>query len=248
MKVTVITPTKNSGEFISDCLDSVGAQDYPFIEHIIVDCCSTDCTASLVLNHPNSKSIRLYSGLDDGIYDAFNKGYSKSTGDIIFILNSDDVFESRDVISRAVSEFKSSDIDLVFGDILHVERDDIHKVVRFWRAGPYSRWRFRFGWLPPHTSCFYSSKLLQIYSYDSRLKVAGDIVLLWELFSCRTLKTCYLRKLIVRQRTGGMSTSGFRSIIYGNFECYHALKGSAFRRAFFVICKILRKFPQARIL
>jgi len=108
MKISIITATYNSEATIRDTLESVNAQTYPHIEHIIVDGNSKDNTLEIVKKYGKRVSI-LISEPDNGIYDAMNKGIRAATGDVIGILNSDDFFTSNDVISAVVSTFKNND-------------------------------------------------------------------------------------------------------------------------------------------
>ena len=89
-KISIITVTYNSEETIEDTIKSVKSQSYEQIEHIIIDGVSSDNTLKIVNNYSESISL-VVSEPDDGIYDAFNKGLKKATGDIIAIINSDDV-------------------------------------------------------------------------------------------------------------------------------------------------------------
>ncbi len=86
MKISIITATYNSEATIRDTLESVNAQTYPDIEHIIVDGASKDNTLDLVKKYGKRVSI-LISEPDKGIYDAMNKGIKAATGDVIGILN-----------------------------------------------------------------------------------------------------------------------------------------------------------------
>ena len=82
MKFSVITVCRNSELFIADCIQSVLSQDYPHIEHIIVDGCSTDSTLSIV-DELNNGSFLIASEPDTGIYDAMNKGLAMASGDVV---------------------------------------------------------------------------------------------------------------------------------------------------------------------
>ncbi|MBO9573822.1 MAG: glycosyltransferase, partial [Chitinophagaceae bacterium] len=97
MKISIITVTYNSAATIRDTLESVGQQDFLDIEHIIVDGRSTDNTLSIINQFPYISKI--LSEKDGGMYDAMNKGIALATGDIIGILNSDDVYNNNRVIS-----------------------------------------------------------------------------------------------------------------------------------------------------
>ena len=97
MKVSVITATWNSGRTVRDTMESVLAQSYPDIEHIVVDGGSKDNTMDIVheLEPRYCGRLRYISERDRGIYDAMNKGIAMAIGEIIGILNSDDFFLRR---------------------------------------------------------------------------------------------------------------------------------------------------------
>ncbi|WP_071924733.1 glycosyltransferase [Chelatococcus daeguensis] len=88
LKFSIITPTYNRGEFLRGALDSVSRQGYRNYEHIIIDAMSTDETADILGSRSDIVWIR---EKDDGLYDAINKGISRSVGDVIVLLNSDDL-------------------------------------------------------------------------------------------------------------------------------------------------------------
>ena len=84
------------------------------------------------------------------MYDAINKGMKMATGDIIGILNSDDMLDSDDVIESIVQAFEEKNVDSIYGDLEYVDPDDTNKIYRIWKGKPYSRNLFRFGWMPAH--------------------------------------------------------------------------------------------------
>jgi glycosyltransferase involved in cell wall biosynthesis len=89
MKISVITPCLDREEFIAEAIESVAAQKYPELEHWIIDGGSTDRTLEIVRRYPHLKVV---SESDRGVYDALNKGLKLATGDVIALLNSDDLF------------------------------------------------------------------------------------------------------------------------------------------------------------
>ena len=91
MKVSIVTSTFNSEKTILDTLNSVKNQTYKNIEHIIVDGLSTDKTLQIINNFEN-ENLKIISEPDNGIYDAMNKGLKIATGEVIGLLNSDDLF------------------------------------------------------------------------------------------------------------------------------------------------------------
>ena len=127
MKVTLITVTYNSERHLANCIESVIHQDYNNIEYIIIDGASTDNTVGIIKEF--SPSINHWiSEKDGGMYDAINKGMKMATGDIIGILNSDDVLASSRIISTIVSCFKEQQVDSIFGDLVYVYGEDTSKL------------------------------------------------------------------------------------------------------------------------
>ena len=89
-RISVITSSYNQGHFIARTIDSVLAQAYPDLEHIVVDGLSNDDTVDVLARYPHLKVIR---EKDTGQANAINKGFRHATGSILCFLNSDDTFE-----------------------------------------------------------------------------------------------------------------------------------------------------------
>ena len=88
MKFSVITPCLNRVQLIGATIESVIAQDYPNFEHWIIDGGSKDGTLDLLKRY---RHLRVVSEVDRGVYDAMNKGIRLATGEIVVLLNSDDL-------------------------------------------------------------------------------------------------------------------------------------------------------------
>lgn len=120
--VSVITCVKNNQAFLSQCLDSIAAQNYPYIEHIIVDGHSTDNSMSIIKkyisSHPH-KNIRLFVRPPKGIANALNYGISQTHGKYIHIVHADDYYFSPSSIKKAVDIFLNNpDIHWIVGNHL----------------------------------------------------------------------------------------------------------------------------------
>ena len=90
-KISIITVTKNSEKFLKQNISSVDSQNYKNFEHIIVDGNSKDSTLKIIKSH--KKKVKLIRNKNDrGLYHAMNVGIKNSSGDIIGILNSDDIY------------------------------------------------------------------------------------------------------------------------------------------------------------
>jgi glycosyltransferase involved in cell wall biosynthesis len=109
LKVSIITATHNCEGSIEQTTRSILAQDHADFEHVVIDNCSTDRTASrLRALHQDPARLKFISEPDRGISDAFNKGIAAATGDIIAILNSDDFYANPKVLSRVVDAFQQN--------------------------------------------------------------------------------------------------------------------------------------------
>ena len=123
MKISIITVSLNSEGTIRQTIDSVFSQDYNDIEYIVIDGSSTDDTCSIV-NSYGKKISYFISEKDDGIYDAMNKGIRAATGDVIGILNSDDFYADKHVISDVVKKFKTEKTDSLYADLIFSSKND----------------------------------------------------------------------------------------------------------------------------
>lgn len=104
--VSVVTPSFNQAEFLSATLDSVAAQDYPAVEHIVMDGGSTDGSVELLESFAASHALSWISAQDAGQADAIKQGFELARGEILTWLNSDDVYLRPDAISAVVDVFR----------------------------------------------------------------------------------------------------------------------------------------------
>lgn len=245
MKVTLITATYNSQKYLEDCITSVIRQGYKDIEHIIVDGKSSDKTVDIIKKY-ESHIAWWVSETDRGMYDAINKGMKMATGDIIGILNSDDMLDSDDVIESIVQAFEEKKVDSIYGDLEYVDPDDTNKIYRIWKGKPYSRNLFRFGWMPAHPTFYFKRVLLEKFGgYESHYYSAADYEFMARYLFKHRISAYYLPKLIVKMRRGGQSNSSLRIRLRANRRDYLAMKKNNIPFAFFVsILKPLSKLHQ----
>jgi len=130
--ISIITPVYNGEKFIESCINNIIEQDYPNVEHIIVDGASTDRTVDIVKKYAEKyKHIHWISEPDRGQSHAMNKGFMISTGDIIVYLNADDYFEPN-AFHRVTNYFKENpDISFVIGKLRVVD-----KIENYWINDP----------------------------------------------------------------------------------------------------------------
>jgi glycosyltransferase len=245
MKITIITVCFNSAATIRNTIESVLSQTYPDIEHIIVDGASKDNTMAIV-NEYKDRISKIISEPDKGIYDAMNKGLALASGDIIGILNSDDIYADTDVLAVTAENFINSGADCVFGDLVYVDAADTDRVVRYWKSAPYKKGAFRRGWHPPHPAFFVKREIYQKYGvFDTSLRIASDFEIMLRFLVKYKIKSKYFPKIVVKMRTGGESNRNFRNIIIANWECQKAFQKNQIPGGFLAIwAKPLSKLTQ----
>lgn len=131
-KVSIITPSYNQGRFIEDTILSILNQNYPNLEHIVIDGGSSDNTIEILQRYTHIKWI---SERDRGQSDAFNKGLKLAGGEIIGWLNSDDLYADS-AIQKVVQAFHDDpSVDVVYGNCYYV--DENNEVIRKYISGSF---------------------------------------------------------------------------------------------------------------
>ena len=216
MKVSIITVVRNNVATINDAINSVIGQTYKNIEYIVVDGASTDGTVSVVQSYTN-KIDKFITEKDHGLYDAMNKGITLATGDIIGILNSDDMYFDKNVIESIVNTFREKKTDSVFGDLHYVDKNNTDKVMRYWKTSNFKPGSFVKGWHPPHPSFFVKKEVYEKYGlYDLELSISADFDLMLRLLEKHQISSVHLPKILVKMRTGGQSNNNLKNIITSN--------------------------------
>jgi glycosyltransferase involved in cell wall biosynthesis len=223
VKVSIITVSLNNGEYIDSCIQSVISQDYKNIEYIIIDGGSTDQTIDIIKKYEDKINVWI-SEPDAGMYDAINKGIRLSTGDIIGILHSDDLYIDRHVITNVVQHFEKN-TDSVYADLVYVERNNPSKIVRYYDSSIFGVSKFAYGWMPAHPTCFIKKAVYEKYGlYKTNYIIAADYELLVRFYAKHGITIRYLPKVLVKMRRGGLSTRNFRSNLILNREIIRACR------------------------
>ena len=218
MKVSIITVVYNASSTIEDTITSVLNQSYPNIEYIIVDGQSNDGSIDIIKKYSNRIS-KFKSEKDEGIYDAMNKGIAMATGDVVGILNADDVYEHAEVIKNIVTKFHEKNSDAVYADLKYVMKNDLNKVIRYWKLGKYSDGKFLYGWMPPHPTFFVKKDVYnKLGFYRTDLKSASDYELMLRFIHVNKINIDYLPEVIIRMREGGVSNHSIKNRLNANKE------------------------------
>ena len=193
-KISVITVTKNSEKFLEENINSLKNQTYKNFEHIIIDGNSTDRTVEIIKKNKD-KIDYWVSEPDEGLYDAMNKGIKACTGDIIGILNSDDIYFSEAL--KFVNQYftEQENLDFLFGTV------EKHKLMHGYYP---EKIKWTFGFYTTHSVGFFikKSSQMKIGFYDTRYKYSAD----YDLFY----------KMIVKKKMFGIATK--KNEIFGKFR------------------------------
>ena len=192
-KISIITVTKNSEKFLEENIESLAKQTYRNFEHIIIDGASTDRTLDII-KKKSDKIERWISEPDQSLYYAMNKGLNLCSGDVIGILNSDDVYFS-EALSTVNEYFKNNEIDFLFGSVFK------HKLMHGFFP---KKIHWTFGFYTTHSVGFFIKKTAQdkLGPYNTKYKWSAD----YDLFY----------KMIVKNKMKGMATK--KTEIFGRFR------------------------------
>ncbi len=216
------------------------AQTHPDIEHIVVDGASTDGTLALIRAHQTG-SMRLISEPDQGIYDAMNKGLAEATGDVVCFLNADDIYAGTDVLARVVEQMSQEHLEALFGDVAFFHAGSPQQTVRRYSSRSFSPERIAWGWMPAHPALFLRREVYErTGSFRTDFRIAGDFEFVARAFTKKTLRYRHFPEVLVRMRTGGISTEGWNNTLLLNREVLRACRENGIQTN---TMKILSKYP-----
>lgn len=233
MKVSIITVVYNGAKTIQSAIDSVVSQNYPDIEYIVIDGGSKDNTINVLERNRNNIST-MVSEEDGGVYHAMNKGVKLAKGDVIGILNADDFYQDESVVSDVVKQMKISNSEGVYGDLIYIDKEDISKVVRYWKAGKYTRENFLWGWMPPHPTVFLKKSIYEKFGlFNTDFVSAADYEFLLRIMYKHKIHLEYIPRVITRMRVGGKSNVNLENRLRANKEDLIAWKVNGLDPYFF---------------
>ncbi len=215
----------NAEENLAATLQSIEEQVYQNIEVVIVDGGSTDGTVALIRQFENRTadraglSLRWVSEKDQGLYDAMNKAYRLSTGDIIAVCN-DRLCEPEAVSSLAAAvEAGGEGCVGAHSDLVYVEGE---RIIRRWHMG---EGKLSQGWMPGHPTLFLKREIYEKYGlYDTSYRCAADYEFMVRFLKDEKNRLAYVPRVLVAMFYGGTSNAGIRNYLVSFQEGYQALK------------------------
>jgi glycosyltransferase involved in cell wall biosynthesis len=190
MKISIITPSYNQGRFIEDAILSVLSQGYADFEHIVIDNCSTDNTLDILKKYPHVKWV---SEPDQGQSHALNKGFHRSTGEILCWLNCDD-FYLPGAFHAAAAALEDDNTDGVYSDLKFCDIDK--NIVKHYRSHRPARFLSLFHAFISSECFFFKRSII-----DNAISVQEDLHycmdqdfaanILYHNYRLRYLRTCF---------------------------------------------------------
>ena len=224
---------------IRTAMDSVLAQKDVELEYLVIDGGSDDGTVDIIREYEPKFNgrMRWVSEQDEGMYDAINKGIRMATGDVVGILNADDVLADDRTLSRIADAFWCSELDggewveCVYADVRFVKGgntvDELRsaKTVRYCSAARWRPWMFRFAAMVPHPSFYVRRECFErLGGYSTDYRICSDFELELRFLKIAGIKATYLPECVVVMRMGGASTMGWRANVEINREDLRALR------------------------
>ena len=233
MKITLITVCFNSEKTIKDTLKSVLKQTYKDYEYLIIDGKSNDGTIDIIKEYEPKFNGRLkwISEKDNGLYDAMNKGIKLAKGEVIGILNSDDIFANNNVLKTISDTFKKKKCDASYSDLVFMDEETMKVPQRYFisKTGNY-----KLGWHPPHPTLYVKKNIYDKYGlYNQDYRIAADYDFMLRIMKNK-VKIAYIPKVLIHMRSGGVSTNGIKGYIKSFKESLAVLKNNEIKCAFFV--------------
>ena len=254
---TIVTCTYQAEEVLKRTLDSVLAQSYPNVEHLVIDGASSDRTLDIVAEYVQKNAdeeslheIKVTSEKDGGLYFAMNKGIEAATGDYIVFLNAGDTFPSTDTlehIAGCVGEGETLP-GVLYGDTDIVNAEG--HFLRHRRLSPPKKlsWRsFKWGMLVCHQSFYARTDLAKQTLYNTDYRFSADVdwcirVMKLADRQCLSLKNVY--GIITNYLDGGMTNKNHQASLKERFQVmktHYGLLVTLFVHACFVVRSMMKK-------
>jgi glycosyltransferase involved in cell wall biosynthesis len=207
---SIITVTKNTEKKIDLTISSILSQSYKNFEYIIVDGYSTDATFLKIIKYKNNKKIRIFKRRDKNFYDGLNYAISKAKGNYISILNSGDIFFSKNILKKIQKNIiKYKNFDFYFSNLVYYNKNK--EVKRNWETRQLNNNLFD-AFKIAHPTIFLLNKVAKKFKYNDNFNISADLDIILKLLK-NNIKYKHLNFYSIAMETGGMSSSLNYSII-----------------------------------
>lgn len=240
MKISVITVCYDSQTTLERSIQSVVAQQWPEVEHIVIDGGSTDGTLA-ILERFRPHLAALVSEPDKGIYDAMNKGLLRATGEVVCFLNADDEYADASVLTEVAQQMRTHRLDALVADVGFFKAGEPSRLIRRYRSDRFSPQKLAWGWMPAHPGFFLRRDVAQrVGLFKTDYRIAGDYEFVVRAFHGQQLRYRHLPRVLVHMQTGGASNNGWRAKVLLNQEVLRACRENGVSTN---MAKILSKYP-----
>lgn len=253
-KISIVTPSYNQGRFVERTISSVLGQGYPNLEYFVIDGGSTDDSVETIKTYRDQLTSWV-SEPDLGQADAINKGFERSTGEILGWLNSDDIYELGALLSIGAFFRDHPEADVVYGDCLIIDESD--KVIERLKSVRFNRRAVIYGGINlAQPSMFWRRDLfLSLGQLDVSLYYGLDDDL-WHRFIEHGAKFVYLPRLLSRSRQHPESKTTKdpeaaqeedRSLVYRRFGVRHQGLAFSFWRSVYAARRLMYLLMQGEL-
>ncbi len=229
--ISIITCTYNAAATLPRTLESVALQDYPAVEHILIDGLSTDDTLHIIEQYRQTNSllatehtIILHSEKDDGLYYAMNKGISAASGDYLLFLNAGDAFPDEHTLSNIFANINNEEPlpAVLYGntDII----DDEGHFLRHRRLQPPETltWKdFQYGMLVCHQAFYTLTSIAKATPYDTHFHYSADFdwcIRVMKAAQEQGLAIVNVHQIVVNYLSEGLTTAHHRASLLERFR------------------------------
>lgn len=231
IKFTIVTCIYNAANACRRTFDSVIAQTYPYVEHLIIDGNSKDGTLPLAWDYQEENAAReslhdisITSEPDRGLYDAMNKGIGKATGDYILFLNAGDTFPNPDTLEQIANGIGDGEQlpAVLYGDTDIV--DEQGKFIRHRRLSPPEElsWHsFKQGMLVCHQAFYARTDIAKQVPFDLKYRFSADVdwcIRIMKEAEKRELPLKNIGMVVANYLDEGMTTNNHKASLMERFQ------------------------------
>ncbi len=229
--ISIITCTFNAAATLHRTLESVALQDYPAVEHILIDGLSTDDTLHIIEQYrqansllPTEHTIILRSEKDDGLYYAMNKGISAASGDYLLFLNAGDVFPDEHTLSNIFANINSAEPlpAVLYGNTDIIDNEGHFLRHRRLQPPETLTWKdFQYGMLVCHQAFYTLTSIAKATPYDTRFHFSADFdwcIRVMKAAQTQGLAIVNVHQVVVNYLSEGLTTAHHRASLLERFR------------------------------